>query len=378
MRKSVVIAVLAMLALVAAACADEPAAEPAPADPAADDPAGDGDGAGDDGGEPTDDAGDDAADDEPTEEPEPEYETEELVIGLVAPNQVYTAMYVALEQGWFADESFDAEIVLTQSSTGSVQQTAAGSVHVAGAVPDAVVLGVEQGAAVSIMAVTIQGSPLGVVARPEVEDWEDLRGETIGVSALAGGEIALLRRLLAEHGLNEGDYDVIIAGPTPGKAAALNEGSVAAAVLFSPADYNLESQGFTILGNTAELPMTEQMPLAVYVVNDAWAQQNDRGVRLARALVRANEWLQDPANRDEAVRIFSEAAEQPAEHVETTFAFWFDELEIGTPDGMVQPEEIQAVLEMMRDDGDLQEPLPEPEKFIDTSYIEDALAGSQR
>lgn len=372
MRKSLVVAVLAMLALVAAACGEDSVADPDPAQDATEEPGGD------DGAEQDDPTEDEPTEEpEPTGEPEPEYETEELIIGLVAPNQIYTAMYVALEQGWFSDEAFDAEIVLTQSSTGSVQQTAAGSVHVAGAVPDAVVLGAQQGAEVSMMAVTIQGSPLGVVAQPEMDDWEDLRGETVGVSALAGGEIAILRRLLAEHGLEEGDYDVIIAGPTPAKAAALQEGSVAAAVLFSPADYNLESQGFTILGNTAELPLSEQMPLAVYVVNDAWAQENDRGERLARALVRANEWLQDPANRDEAVRIFSEAADQPAEHVETTFAYWFDELEIGTPDGMITAQEIEAVLEMMRDDGDLEEPLPDPEEFIDTSYIEAAVDQSQ-
>jgi NitT/TauT family transport system substrate-binding protein len=259
-----------------------------------------------------------------------------------------------------------------------VQQTAAGSVHVAGGVPDAAVLGIQQGAPVSIIAVAIKGSPLGVVARPDIEDWEDLRGQTVGVSALAGGEYALLRRLLAEHGLEEGDYDVIVSGPTPAKAAALNEGSVAAAVLFSPTDYNLESQGFRILGNTAELPLTDQVPLAVYIVNDEWAQSNDRGERVARVLVRANQWLQDPANREQAVEIFSTAAEQPAEHVATTYEFWFDELGIGTPDGMVSTDEIQNVIDMMADDGEISEPLPGPEEFIDTSYLEAAVeqAGS--
>lgn len=371
MRRSLLIAVLAVLALLAAACAEEPEAGPTEAagGPTAGEPTGGTETATADGGQTAAETEPEAS---PTSEPETEYETEELVIGLVAPNQIYSAMYVAQDQGWFADEAFDASIVMTQSSTGSIQQAAAGSVHVAGGVPDAAVLGIQQGAPVSIMAVAIKGSPLGVVARPDIEGWEDLRGQTVGVSALAGGEYALLRRLLAEHGLAEGDYDVVIAGPTPAKAAALNEGSVAAAVLFSPADYNLEAQGFRILGNTAELPLTDQVPLAVYVVNDAWAQENDRGERLARVLVRANQWLQDPANRDQAVEIFAQAAEQPAEHVATTFEFWFDELDIGTPDGMVTTEEIQNVIDMMADDGELSEPLPEPEEFVDPSYIEAA------
>src|SRR5690554_4361788 len=113
-------------------------------------------------------------DEEPAEEPEeePQYETEELIIGLVAPNQVYSAVFVAVDQGWFADEGFDADVVMTQSSTASVQQAAAGSVHFAGGTPDAAVFGIEEGAPVTIVSSAIQGSPLSVVARSDVTDWE--------------------------------------------------------------------------------------------------------------------------------------------------------------------------------------------------------------
>lgn len=302
------------------------------------------------------------------------YETEDLLIGLAAPNQVYAAVFTAIEKGWFAEESFDAEIVLTQSSTGAVQQAAAGSVHLAAATPDAAVFGINEGADVSIVATTIEGSPLSVVAGRDVTDWEDLRGETIGVSALKGGEIALLRRLLAANGLNEGDYDVIIAGATPAKAAALEQGSVAAAVLFSPTDFALEDQGFRILGSTAELPQGEQVPLTVYLVNNGWAADNERGDRIARVLYRANQWLLDPANRVEATEIFATAANQQPEHVAQTFMLWFDELEIGTPDGMITTAEIQNVIDMMAQDGDLTEPLPSPAEFLNTSFIETAIA----
>lgn len=307
------------------------------------------------------------------EEPE-EYPTEELLIGFAAPNQVYSAVYVAIDQGFFADEGFDAEVVLTQSSTGAVQQAAAGSVQFAGATPDAAIFGMEQGAPVTIVSSTIKGSPLSVVGGPDVTEWEDLRGQTIGVSALKGGEIALLRQLLSEHGLEEGDdYDVIVSGATPAKAAALNEGSVAAAVLFSPTDFALEAQGFNILGSTAELETADQMPLIVYLVNDDWVGDDDRGERLGRVLVRANAWLQDPANRDEAVEIFAAAADQAPEHVAATYELWFDEFGIGTPDGQVTPEEIRTTLEMMAADGDVPEPLPDPGEFIDPSYIENAI-----
>jgi len=356
MRKTTAVTLVA-LGLLAASCGsdEDPASQDDPAeqeDPATEE-------------EP-------AGEDEPTAEEEPEYPVEDLVIGLPAPNQIYSAMYVGLDKGWFEEESFNADVVITQSSTGSVQQAASASVHVGGATPDAAVFGINEGADVSIVAVTIEGSPLSVVGGSDVTDWEDLRGQTIGVSALKGGEIALLRRLLDEHGLGEGDYDVIVSGATPAKAAALAEGSVAAAVLFSPTDYALEAQGLNILGSTAELPLADQIPLTVYVVNNGWAAENDRGDRLARVLVRANQWLADPANRDEAVEIFAAAADQEPQFVEATYALWFDQFDIGTPAGLVTADEVQNTLEMMAADGDISEPLPDPAEFFDSSFIENA------
>lgn len=305
-------------------------------------------------------------------------ETEELLIGVAAPNQVYAAVYTAIEKGWFREESFDAKVVLTQSSTGAVQQAAAGSVQIAAATPDAAIFGINQGAGVSIMATTIQGSPLSVVAKEGVDDWSDLRGQKIGVSALKGGEIALLRRLLATKGLNKGDYDVIVSGATPAKAAALQGGSVAAAVLFSPTDFALEDEGFKILGSTAELPQAEQIPLTVYLVNNDWVKDKDRGVRIARVLYRANQWLLDRANRVEATEIFARVAKQQPEHVAQTFMLWFDQLKIGTPDGAIKPAELQNVIDLMVEDGDLKDAQVKPEKFVNSSFIEAAVANPGR
>lgn len=358
MRRTRLVTTMVAIGLLAAACGGDDA-EPAAGESTS--------------GDVTDeDTADEGAGDDEAEPAENEYPEEDLLIGLPAPNQVYSAMYVALDQGWFEEESFNAEIVLTQSSTASVQQAAAGSVHVGGATPDAAVFGINEGAQVSIMAATIEGSPLSVVAREDITGWEDLRGETIGVSALKGGEIALLRRLLEENGLSEGDYDVIVSGATPAKAAALAEGSVAAAVLFSPTDYSLEAEGYTILGSTAELPAAEQIPLTVYVTNDEWAAENDRGERLARALVRANQWLVDPANREQAVEIFATAADQPPEFVASTYELWFDQFGIGTPDGLVTEEGIQNTIDMMAEDGDLADPLPAPSDFLDSGFITNA------
>lgn len=281
-------------------------------------------------------------------------EDDPLTIALPAPNAVYWSIYVAMEKGWFEEEGFSPELVSAQGSAGAVQQVAAGSAQIGAATPDAVVNAVVGGAEVKMLSACLLATPLTLVGQPEVESYGDLQGQILGVSALKGGEITFLRMLLDQNGLVEGDYEIVVAGTTPAKAAALQADSVAAAVLFSPADFTLLREGFSRVGSTSEVPLAEEVPLAVYSVQDEWISEDDNGMRLRTALERANTWLADPANKEEAVEIFAEASEQPAEDLASTYELWFEQEQIW-PDGagQVTDEQVEATLEMMRQNDDL-------------------------
>jgi NitT/TauT family transport system substrate-binding protein len=297
---------------------------------------------------------------------------EPLTIGLPAPNANMWATYVAQEQGFFEEEGFAApEVIYTRSSTGAVQQLAAEGVDVGNATPDAIVQGVNQGSDIAMFVNTLEESPLSVIAQPGLEDWADLEGRLIGVSALQGGEIMLLKRLLREKGLSEADYDVQVAGNTPEKASALQGGSVDAAVLFSPTDFEVMDGGFPNIGNTAELSTGNQIPLTMYAIGNRWAEEENHGERVARAYLRANEWLMDPQNKEEAITIFSEVADQDPEHVESTYELWFEQLDIWT-DGTITADQIQRVLDMMAEEETIQGTLPSPDEFFTNKYLEAA------
>lgn len=275
---------------------------------------------------------------------------EELIIALPAPNAVYWAVYAGMDQGWFEEEGFQPEVVSAQGSAGAVQQVAAGSAHLAGATPDAVVNAVVGGADVSMLAACINQSALTLIGQPEVTDIKQLEGQVIGVSAIKGGEITLMRMLLEQHGLSEGDYDVVVSGTTPAKVSALESDSVAAAMLFSPSDFSLERDGYTRLGSTIEVPIAQELPLVTYAASPGWIEEDDtRTDRLRSVLEKANSWLSDPANKDEAIDIFAEASGLDPEDVASTYELWFEENKLW-PDGAGVITEAQAssTLEMMQ------------------------------
>jgi len=278
-------------------------------------------------------------------------EVESLTIGLAAPNQVYWAVYVADAKGFFGKEGFKADFVTTGGSAASVEQLAAGSVDLGAATPDAFVNGIAAGAQVRMSAVTVTSSPLRLVAQKSIKSISELRGKTIGVSALKGGEIGLLESLLDAKGLSKNDYTVVVSGTTPAKAAALASGTIQAAVLFSPTEYVMEQKGYNILASLTEVPLGKQIPLAVYGTQNEWQRRTNHEARLHRALQAANKWLLDPNNKKEACEIYEKVSKQPLAAIEKTYDFWFQEEKVWPESEYLTSGQVEATIALMKDIG---------------------------
>lgn len=298
---------------------------------------------------------------------------ERLVIAIPAPNAFYWDTFVAIEKRYFAEQGFNPEITFTRSSQASVQQLAAGGVEMGAGSPDVAILAAQAGADVVIAVGTLLQMPMSLIARPEIKDFAALKGKTIGVSALKGGEITLLRYLLRKYGLRDADYSVIVAGATPQKLAAVKSGAIGASVLFQPTDFMAVDEGLTLLGQTAELP--QQYPSPVYSIRRKWASENDHGVRLGRAMVAAHRWLTDAANKKEAIEILQKRANVPSKYAAQTYDLFLQTRpRLYSEDGSFEIKGLLNVMEIMAEDGDLRRPLPPPQRFVDFTFIQKAGA----
>jgi hypothetical protein len=95
-------------------------------------------------------------------------------------------------------------------------------------------------------------------------------------------------------------------------------------------------------------------------------------VRYLAAIVRANRWLAEPANKDEGIRILAEATRHPPTMARRTWEFFIEQLDGRTRDGDVHTPGMQVIIEQLGEIGDLSRPLPSPERYIDLSYLEQA------
>jgi ABC-type nitrate/sulfonate/bicarbonate transport system substrate-binding protein len=143
---------------------------------------------------------------------------------------------------------------------------------------------------------------LSLVVAPDIAAFEDLKGRVIAVDGARSGYALLLRKLLADKGLEESDCAFREFGGSRERHNALKNGSAVASFLNPPFDQDLFAAGFRSLGTTREYFPT--YPGAICAARRSWAARNEKQlIAFIRGFRAAYAWLQDAANKAEAMRI---------------------------------------------------------------------------
>ncbi len=274
-----------------------------------------------------------------------------LAIAYAAANAIYWDIDAAIEQGFFRDAGFAPVPAIFQSSPQAVQLLIAKGADLAAVEPEALMAAVLRGASdLGAMGQAQQAPDWLLVARPEIKDWADLKGKTIGFSAPRSLEFFLTRQLLADRGLGANDWTAIQAGTGPAKLAALAQGSIAATVLFQPAARRaLAGQdGLHLLARYSDIG---HYPPSVFAVRRSWAAGDGKGIRLARVLERTHRWLYDDTNHDQALAIVEKYTKCDAATAQTLYDQYFAGELLYTDDDAIDLAGLSRETEMLVDSG---------------------------
>ncbi len=289
---------------------------------------------------------------------------EKLDLTYIPANSIYWDLDVGVEKGFFKDERFNAQVLANQSSPQSMQMLISGQVEVAISQPDPLIAAIEKGANnIGIIAAPANEPDWFLVGKMGVHSFADLKGQTLGFSALRVGEFYLTRNMLKDHGIGAADFSAIQVGPTPAKFAALQKGAIAAGVLFQPTATLAESKGFPVLARFAA--DRRGFPAIVYLVNRKWAADKDHGKRFSRALERTHAWLYDARNKDEAVRILQKYTKRDAATIEKVYDLYFVTDKLYTTDGGVNVADLAKTVQLIAENTGLpKDSIPKPEEYL--------------
>jgi len=169
----------------------------------------------------------------------------------------YMPMYIADEQGIFAEHGLRAEFMIMETTIAPAAMDR-GEADFAGSGTSAVDYAL-QGGDVRVFMRLYDASPWTMISRADIQSGADLRGKTVASSASTPRLFAIegVRRL----GLvPNDDVSFLETGGTSASFTALLSGQIGAAVVTPPFDSKAKSQGFRellFLGNLLDLPYVE-------------------------------------------------------------------------------------------------------------------------
>jgi ABC-type nitrate/sulfonate/bicarbonate transport system substrate-binding protein len=287
-------------------------------------------------------------------------------------------LFIGQRQGFFAREGITLEFVPIAGGTDKmIAALDQGTVDVTQTATPYLIRAVLEGSDAVAIAGETANPIYSLIAKPEIQDFADLKGKVLGLSLAVDTISISMRKLLALKGLADSDYAVKELVGTPVRFDCLKRGECDAVPLGQPEDFVAMGQGYHRLGLSTEAVATFQFQ--VVAARRAWAQANKEAVvRFVRALGSAFRFIRDGANRSEVARSIVELTGSTDEIARATLALYFE------PDRGVVPKQAEIdlaglaqVIAFMGEGGVIKPPLPAPERFVDLQFLRATGANSE-
>lgn len=278
-----------------------------------------------------------------------------------SPSAIVWPLYIGMEQGQFAAEGVKIDMIFTRSSAQVLQQLAAGSLDLGDTGAFDPVRGIDQGAAVAILAIEANPGPFSLLAKPSIKTIQDLVGKTISVGETTDIARVYLDRMLEAHGMKDSDIDALPTNSTAARLAALESKAVDAAVLSAPASFKAAAGGFLLLGQASDY--VKDFPFGTLVVSRQWAAANTPAVkRFMAAYSKSVAWFYDDTNRDAAIRIMVEASKASTDDVAQSYDY-YRKINFFERSGTVSRAGLTSLVAVLQKNGEIKSTLG-PEKLI--------------
>jgi NitT/TauT family transport system substrate-binding protein len=260
-------------------------------------------------------------------------------------------IYVGINKGFFAAEGIKIDLVFSQANTGTIQQLTvdALNVSIASGLVDPI-RAIEKGAPLAIVRIEAQRPPYAVLGKPGITSLKELKGKVASVGGAKDITRIFFERMLRASGVEPKDVDLIFAGATSARYAALQSGAADAAILTAPYNFHARAAGFNVLGLTSDIV---DMPFSGISTNRNWASRNAPILRKFLAVyTKSIHWLSDSTNRREAIEMMVAVSNLKADDVEKSYDFlvgggFFE------PTGTVSRGKLGKVVEALQELGDI-------------------------
>ena len=260
-------------------------------------------------------------------------------------------IFIAMAEGYMAQHGVTLDLVATSSTAAATQQLAAGSANIgSGGLTDPL-RAIAKGAPISLLRVETRVPPYSLWAKPTIRSVADLRGKLISIGGAKDITRIYLERTLIPNGVSPGQYDMIFAGTTVARFAALSSGAVDAAILVPPASFKAKSAGLSLIADVADY--VRDLPFTGHATNTDWAKTHKALLTaFLTATAKGVDWFYRDENRTRAIDILALESGSSRGDVEMTYDY-YRRLRIFDRRGLLEASTLGNLIKAMQDMGDL-------------------------
>lgn len=217
-------------------------------------------------------------------------------------------IFVAMERGYFEAAGVDVSLETTPSSAYQAESLINGDFQIGATAFDNVVAYQERQGAVSFDETpdlfAFMGATqleLSLVVAPEIESYDDLRGRSLALDALATGFAFVLYHMLETAGLmSDGDYEKVPVGATPQRWESVKAGEHVGTLTIEPFTSVAVAHGFRVLASSRSV--LERYQGGAFVASRGWAAANGDSLEaFISGYLRGLAWTLEESNYGEAV-----------------------------------------------------------------------------
>jgi NitT/TauT family transport system substrate-binding protein len=249
---------------------------------------------------------------------------------------------IAEEKGFFKSEGINAVIVVMQNQV-VVNGVVARNVDYGGTFSNFIGAALS-GLPVKIVMAVMEGSDHYLVTGPNLKRVEDLKGKKFGISSFGGTPHSEAIMILRKYGLNpEKDVIFLQIGGSSSRYAALDSGSIDAAMLVPPFNKLAKKRGFNEILSFNEIM---NIPLGgVAVHTQRIKEKPDEIVKMIKALLKGVDYIR---NRKSEVLALMET-KWGIKETDIREGIYRDIAGIYTRDGIASDETMKNVIQLVRD-----------------------------
>lgn len=293
-----------------------------------------------------------------------------ITLGEITSSATSWPRVVAEKLGFFAAEGIQMDSFVVQGGPPAVvQQVVGGSLDIGISNFDAIIRAIQAGAPITMIGSSMLKIPFALVSKADVKTAADLKGKSVCVSTNPKGpDVVYLQRWLKTNGVDPKDVSLIYVGAAPDRLAALVNGTVAASSVTQPFDFRAIAMGYRRLADFGDL--AGDYGFLAFVCRKDWIASNADTVRgFLRGEKRGSDWVHDPNNKAQAIELLAAEIHQTKEILAETYDYYFNQLKPFSRDLSIAPANVQAILDIMVETGDMTAPTPPTSKYVDLSYL---------